>query len=158
MNNIQLIIKSWRMFELKKSLVELVSIYPFLWGIGRVEVRINKTAREKYKKKRFSRLGSEKRYFPLPNFLLRQLLYSQYVRINIPCLTFPSSDIPIYCLREFHIFHVENEHHGISMIGYVHRVHLINPNPTVVELSKSDYCRAQHFDRHSRSRRRSATI
>ena len=25
------------MFELKKSLVELVSIYPYLWGVGRVE-------------------------------------------------------------------------------------------------------------------------
>ena len=38
-NNIQLIIKSWRMFELRKSLVELVSIYLFLWVVCRVEVR-----------------------------------------------------------------------------------------------------------------------
>ena len=35
-------------------------------------------------------------------------------------------------------------------------VHLINPNPMVVESSKSDYCRAQRFDRHSRSRHRLA--
>ena len=62
----------------------------------------------------------------------------------------------MYRLREFRIFHVENERHGISMIGYTHRVRLVNPNPTVVELSKSDYCRAQRFDRHSRSRHRSA--
>ena len=102
----------------------------------------------------FSRLGSEKRYFPLPNFLLKRLLYSQYVRI--PCLSFPSSNIPIYRLREFHIFRVENEHHRISTIRYVRRVRLVNPNPTVVESSKSNYCRAQRFDRHSRSRRRSA--
>ena len=35
-------------------------------------------------------------------------------------------------------------------------VHLVNPNPTVVKASNSDYWKAQHFDRHSRSRRRSA--
>ena len=80
-----------------------------------------------------TQLGSEKRYFPLPNFLLRQLLYSQYVHINIPCLSFPSSNILIYRLHKFHIFHVENEHHGILTIGYVHRVRLVIPNPTVVK-------------------------
>ena len=99
----------------------------------------------------FSRLGSEKRYLPLPNFLLRRLLYSQYIHINIPCLSFPSSNSPKYCLRKFRIFRVENERYGISTIGYMCHVHLINPNPTVVELSKSDYCRAQRFDQHSRS-------
>ena len=80
-------------------------------------------------KKWFSRLGSEKRYFPSPNFLLRRLLYSQYVRINIPCLTFPSSNIPIYRLRKFRIFRVENERHRISTIGYMRHVRLVNPNP-----------------------------
>ena len=36
------------------------------------------------------------------------------------------------------------------------RVRLVNLNPTVVKASNSDYRKAQHFDRHSRSRRRSA--
>ena len=112
---------------------------------------VNKNAREKYKKKRFSRLGSEKRYFPSPNFLLRRLLYSQYIRINIPCLTFLSSNIPIYHLCKFRIFRVENECHGILMIRYVRCVRLVNPNPTVVKVSNSDYWKAQCFDRHSRS-------
>ena len=44
---------------------------------------------------------------------------------------------------------MENERHEILTIGYVRRVRLINLNPTVVELSKSDYCRAQRFDQHS---------
>ena len=62
----------------------------------------------------------------------------------------------MYRLRKFRIFHVENEHHGISTIGYVRRVRLVNPNPMVVKASNSDYWKAQHFDRHSRSRHRSA--
>ena len=62
----------------------------------------------------------------------------------------------MYRLRKFRIFHVENERHGISTIGYVRHVRLVIPNPTIVKLSESDYCRAQRFDRHSRSRRRSA--
>ena len=39
MNYIQLVIKSWRVFELKKYLVELFPIYLFLWGVGRVKAR-----------------------------------------------------------------------------------------------------------------------
>ena len=105
-------------------------------------------------KKWFSRMGSEKRYFPLPNFLLRRLLYSQYIRVNIPCLTFSSSNIPRY--RQLRIFNVENERHWISTIGYVRHIRLVIPNPMIVKMSNSDYWRAQHFDRHSQSRHRSA--
>ena len=53
---------------------------------------------------------------------------------------------------------MENEHRVISTIEYVLHVCLVNPNPTVVELSKSDYCRAQRFDRHFRIGRCSVTI
>ena len=52
----------------------------------------------------------------------------------------------MYRLRKFRIFHVENERHGISMIGYVHRIRLVIPNPTVVKASNSDYWKAQCFD------------
>ena len=94
-------------------------------------------------------VGKWERYFPSPNFLLRQLLYSQYVHVNIPCLTFPSSNIPRYRLCKLRIFNVENERHRILTIGYVHHVRLVIPNPTIVKMSNSDYWRAQHFDRHS---------
>ena len=67
-----------------------------------------------------------------PTFLLRRLLYSQYVHVNIPCLTFPSSNIPRYRIHKLRVFNVENECHRILTIGYVRCICLVIPNPTVV--------------------------